>query len=77
MSLMDSKYVIINESYPIVFSPAQNHSDFKIMGNITSAGFCSLGEDGRIIPYGKSMSLGISSDPTDEILLSMLFRKEY
>lgn len=82
------KYVIIDETYPIIFSEAHQHSSFRdISGNVTSAGFCSFQEvdtpvgsrfcQSRIIQarcYGESVSLNIKSDPEkDAIILTRLF----
>jgi hypothetical protein len=68
------KYVIIDGISPIIFSESQNHSDFKVMGQITGAGFCNIYEDTKECEtkahvFGKSTSLGIESTKEDERIL--------
>lgn len=73
---MKTKYIIIEYSYPIIFSECNKHSDFKHLGEITSAGFCNVNlyEDEMDV-YGESVSLGIKSDPDNDapILNKLIF----
>lgn len=65
---LKQKYVITNEGRIIVFPELFNHSDFKHF-KPTSAGFISFGvnKDGNptCSCYGKSISLGLESCPSD------------
>lgn len=79
--MMEMKYVVINTDQIIVFSAGMRHSDFKAMGNITSAGFVGLCNVSKSRPsglytYGKSTSLGIGSVPEDQWLLDYNFKRE-
>lgn len=78
---MDVKYIIVDEAYPIIFSPAMKHSDFLEMyprEKITSAAFCSLRvnrtEILRIRTYGRSVSLDRGQNPNDRMLLELLLK---
>lgn len=61
------KYVVINGDDMIIFPPTMAHSQFKNMGNITSAGLIRIygGDppDCGISCFGKSESLNIESNP--------------
>jgi hypothetical protein len=75
---MKKKYIVLNETSCILFSPDIPHDTFKNIGNITSAGFCKIRENGNVYVYGNSQSLGIQTNPwKDRILIEMLLRKEY
>lgn len=67
------KYVVINGAYPIVFSHAQTHSEFREIGKITSAGFGQINDDQTVSVWGNSQSLKIGTDKIDHILLEALF----
>lgn len=73
------KYIIIDESFPVVFSDATKHSDLLPLGNITSAGFCSFSVnekgDVRASTWGESVSLGVKSKEGDLFFLEALFRR--
>jgi hypothetical protein len=75
------KYVIIDSKYPILFGDCTSHSDFKHM-KVTSAGFCSIQprihDSGLLVDcYGKSDSLGISSDPEQDQKAIMYILNQY
>lgn len=86
---MKLKYVIIDHCKPITFGEYFKHSDFSHMGEITSAGFCSIQQIPtnfekypristvdmfEVTCFGESISLGIKSNPsTDEVLIRMLY----
>lgn len=74
---MAIKYVIIDNSYPVLFTGAMAHSDFKNHGfNITSAGFVDIGDPKNPCTYGKSMSLGLEPDkPQDDILIEIMLKR--
>ena len=74
------KYVVLNYDTPIIFFDIQKHSDFKQMGNITSAGFITIFEDRnecdtKCMCYGESTSLKIKSDPDDTFMFNTLLTK--
>lgn len=71
----DQKYVVIKGSYPVVFSAAMQHSEFRCLGSITSAGFFWITErNGKphISTYGNSVSLNLKPDTNDANLLKRL-----
>jgi len=71
----EMKYVMIDFDRPILFFDIQNHSDFKRMGNITSAGYVKIYEkDGfrSCKVYGKSVSLKLAPAQHDEEILNDL-----
>ncbi len=72
------KYVIINESVPMLFPDYKDHAEFRHFGNITSAGFVRFYKNGngeiRSNTYGKSLSLRIGQDTMDSVLIDMLIR---
>lgn len=60
------KYIIIDGVIPIVFSEAQLHTEFKLFGEITSAGKCRFVlDDGTVKArcFGNSIGLKIKSNP--------------
>ena len=61
------KYVVINGDDMIIFPPTMAHSQFKNIGNITSAGliriFSEKGSVNGVRCFGESVSLKIKSDP--------------
>ena len=59
---MNVKYIKTKNNEIIVFSELLEHSDFKSFSPV-SAGFISIGIEPRIGCYGKSISLGLKSDP--------------
>ena len=70
---MKTKYIKTKDKEIIVFGEIMVHSDFKDMNPI-SAGFISFGidEDGNPTCkcYGKSISLGLSSDEEEDTFLA-------
>jgi len=71
------KYVMVDDIKPILFSEMMQHSDFKDIGNITSAGMCRINAklkrfDGHISTektvccYGESISLKLKPAKQDE-----------
>ena len=61
---MKAKYIIIEGGHSILFPEEIRHDTFKDIGKIEAAGFVSVC-CGKIITYGDSLSLGISSRPGD------------
>jgi hypothetical protein len=76
---MKLKYVMVDDSCPILFGEYFKHSDFSNIGNkITSAGFCNVREvDGEmdVSVWGESVSLKIKSIPDDACFIKMMFNK--
>lgn len=78
------KYVMIDYSIPILFSEAHGHSDFKHLGNITSAGYVRIYPETNGIDYkigvecyGFSESLLMQPDPeNDEKIIKKLLNGE-
>ena len=68
------KYVIINYTFPILFSEAHAHSDFMGIGNITSAGMVTIYNDRTVHCYGKSISLKLEPDENDKRLIEYLLK---
>jgi hypothetical protein len=81
----DAKYVIIDGCKPVIFSGANQHSDFRSVGDITSAGFVSIEEvdtpeGSRIYTvkmfkahcFGESVSLKMKPSDFDEYLIERL-----
>ncbi len=66
---MRGKDVIFDKAFPLTFADAMLHKDVEYRGTPTSAGFFRVyaDEDGRIdiAVYGRSESLGLSSQPED------------
>lgn len=87
----DSKYIVVHEYdnkfgvsdfVPFVFPCFVPHDHFArqvgaVNGNIISAGFLTIGDDGTIEPYGGSISLGIKSSVADKRLLNKMFHTQY
>jgi hypothetical protein len=75
------KYIVIDREKVAVFSDLFTHSEFKPMGNITSAGFVVIGEDhGKCDTtctiWGESVSLGVKSDQElDEKLINRMLTR--
>jgi len=67
---MEIKYVMIDEIWPVLFV-GQAHSDMKKLGNITSAGFIRMLENGTIYTYGHSQSLNMKPADRDEGILEV------
>ena len=63
------KYIVTKDKEVVVFGELMQHSDFRHFDPI-SAGFISIGvnKDGNptCSCYGRSVSLGIDSDPESE-----------
>ena len=64
------KYIIIDGVKPIVFSEAQLHSEFKNMGEITSAGKCSI-RNNKVSCFGESISLKLKPNERDAKIIKM------
>ena len=65
---LKTKYVIIDDIKAIIFTETLQHSEFKPLGEITGAGFVSIGiKNGNpsVSVYGESISLGIKSKEKD------------
>ena len=73
---MKIKYIIVDNTHPILLSGVMNHSDFSEF-NITSAGFCSINEqdDGfiEVNVFGSSTSLNMDSHAEDANIIALLF----
>jgi len=67
------KYVIFNETTPIIFPSVWNHIDFTEIpnGEITSAGFGKI-RNGIVKVYGRSISLDKGPADGDAFLISLL-----
>jgi len=70
MTTQNFKYIIIDNTYPILFTEAIAHSDFKDK-NITSAGFCNINanaekDEFEVACFGESISLGITAKPKED-----------
>lgn len=79
---MKTKYIIIDGSYPVVFSDALTHSDVARGFKVTSAGYVNIKSnlDTNIIdttPYGESESLKLKPAEEDEFILNKLLNKNY
>lgn len=65
---LKTKYVIIDGIKAIIFTETLQHREFEPLGEITGAGFVSIGiKNGTpsVSVYGKSISLGIKSKEKD------------
>jgi hypothetical protein len=68
MDTTKHKYVRIKAYDSFIFFPEEiEHSTFRFLNPI-SAGFCYLNDDNVVKCFGKSISLGIESDPEDTLL---------
>ena len=78
------KYVIDRNGFPILFTEAMQHSDFKHFGPI-SAGFYKLiptkDEQGNLyteaVAYGESLSLKMKSQVGDDKLIEFVCNESY
>lgn len=78
------KYIIVvpRETFletPILFSPLIMHSHVGLVTRgrdveIASAGFCEIGDDGKVFAYGRSESLNIDSRPGDALIIERLLK---
>ena len=73
------KYVMM-DIQPILFSKMQQHSDFKHIGKITSAGFCYITYDEEnykfnVTVHGSSVSLKLESNPDDARLIELILNE--
>lgn len=62
----------------VIFSKIENHSNVAASLGLTQdeiigAGFCEIA-DGKIIAYGKSISLGVESSENDDDILTAIFK---
>lgn len=72
---MKQKYVIIDDCFPIIFSNAHKHSDFRsVKGKVaTSAGFFQIDfENKTVVVFGESTSLKLKPQLTDVTDLNRL-----
>lgn len=65
--MMDMKYIIYDNFWPIIFPFIYNHIDMAnhFLGKVTSAGF--IDKNGKV--YGYSDSLSISSKESDQRII--------
>ena len=69
------KYVMLGRCMPIIFE-GMNHDELKILGKqITSAGFITFDQDGKVCTYGESLTLNMIPDKNDAELIQRLFDK--
>ena len=73
------KYIISDEMFPIIFSPAIQHSDFRNF-KPTSAGMCRIRKEedggGFIVDcYGESISLKLKPGDHDEAVIRLLLNE--
>lgn len=70
------KYIITKQNDAIIFSDGMVHADVaRKFGGAKSAGFVSIDDEGKIAAYGRSMSLGLESDPDDSRIISNAFNR--
>lgn len=73
---MTLKYIMINESIPIIFPETMPHESIKVEhGLITSAGFIQLYERDNAIQakvYGRSHGLRLDSHPEDTVFIEIM-----
>lgn len=70
------KYVVLNENEIVLFPSTMSHSDLQKLGRITSAGFVRRRDDGVMIAYGESESLGLKCNPDmDQDHLDVLLKQ--
>jgi hypothetical protein len=75
---MKVKYVIFDEMYAVLISKINNHSDVRLVGRPTSAGFCAFKWSPEkcgfeVQAWGESTSLGgMKSAPGDEFFIEHL-----
>ena len=62
---MKSKYVIVDGTFAITFGEYYKHDQFSRHGEITSAGFFSIGKDRKVHTYGESLSLKLKPEASD------------
>ena len=68
------KYIIIDSSFPIVFTECLTHKDLIKHLVPTSAGFCSRSDiDNKWTCYGESISLDLKSKGEEDAALLNLF----
>ena len=67
------KFVMIAGCLPIIFD-GFNHSDMKALGKeITSAGFITFDEQGKVATYGDSMTLNMCPAKADAEIIQRYF----
>lgn len=88
---MKLKYIIVNDSLPVLFGLYFQHISIRTNGTVTSAGFCSIAEvdtEPNGIGYsekvfkaevwGESVSLKVKSEPRDaKVIENMLNSHEF
>lgn len=74
--MFEPKYIKTEDNQIVIFPAKYKHSEFAHM-NPVSVGFIAIGAQGRLQPsiscYGKSVSLGLESDPKDTELATKQF----
>ena len=68
-----NKYIIVDNIFPILFTEATSHNEFKRL-NITSAGFFTIDSFGLISIFGNSASLNINSKKEDLSCISLMLK---
>ena len=70
--MLEMKYIIVDNIYPIIFPTHMNHIDIASNYNVTSAGF--IDRVGKI--YGYSDSFNLNSKPNDQKIKDIILGKE-
>lgn len=77
MAARQMKYIVIDgylNDLPIMFPASESHDQMalslKHLGDVISAGFVDLLDDGGVSAYGDSHSLKIKSRPEDTALIN-------
>ncbi len=72
------KYVVIGNTYMILFSALLTHKEMKVLGNITSAGFVSRSNSTKcgFCVSGRSETLNLGPAEDDQLLLDLLIRQQ-
>jgi hypothetical protein len=73
----EMKYVVVNDTQPILFSTSQKHSEFKHF-NITSAGFCAIrytNSQYEVSCYGESISLNLKPKDYDHKAIELMLNE--
>lgn len=75
---MKLKYVIIDRLSPVIFLASLEHSAFRALGEITSAGFVTFSFSGgglEVTTYGKSDSLKMEPQSEDAKIIKLFVQK--
>lgn len=79
---MRTKYIVVKHPkysagtlimFPEYISHRELYQDYDVHGEIVSAGFVVMLDDGEFICHGESVSLGVKSRPEDSALANEMF----